>query len=135
MKAFGMPQNQWLDVALARGTATLEEWTQDGTLIAPAQLAEAWRIGTEATEAAVERGDLFEVWVNKSRYIPAALIPLGLEQAARLCHALKGQPASEKLIFLLRPHGGLGGQTVVQALQTGTPLSRIDELAAALARD
>jgi hypothetical protein len=122
-------QDRCLDDARARGTATLGSWTQDGTLIVPSQLAQAWGLGAKALEAAIQRGDLFEVWVNESPYVPAVLIPLGVELASKLCKALKIQPASEKLIFLLRPHGGLGGKTVVQALQSGARLSRIEELA------
>lgn len=39
--------------------------------------------------------------------------------------------ASAKLVFLMREHGGLNGQTVVQALKSGTPMGRIEELACA----
>ncbi len=130
-----MALDRCVDEARARGTATLANWTQDGRLIALAQLAQAWGLGMPAMEAAVKRGDLFEVWVDNEPYFPAALIPLGIEQASRLCRALGIQTASGKLIFLLRPHVGLGGKTVVQSLQSGTPLSRIKELADAWTRD
>lgn len=36
-----------------------------------------------------------------------------------------------KLVFLMRAHGGLGGKTVAQALESGTPMSRIEQLAVA----
>ncbi|MDO9316168.1 MAG: hypothetical protein Q7T97_16665 [Burkholderiaceae bacterium] len=128
-----MTQDRCFDDARARGAATLGSWTQDGTLIVPSQLAQAWGLGAQALETAIQRGDIFEVWVNESPYVPAVLIPLGVQLASKLCKALKIQPGSEKLIFLLRPHGGLGGKTVVQALQSGARLSRIEELADAWA--
>ncbi len=128
-----MTLDRCLDDARARGTATLAHWTQDGTLIVPSQLAQAWGLGAQALEAAIQLGELFEVWVDGSRYLPAVLLPLGVELASKLCKTLKILTASEKLIFLLRPHGGLGGKTVVQALQSGARPSRIEELAQACA--
>jgi hypothetical protein len=133
MEDSGVTLDRCLDDARALGTATLASWTQDGTLIAPSQLAEAWGLMPQALETAVQRGDLFEVWVNNSPYLLAVLLPLGAELASKLCQALKFQPTAGKLIFLLRPHGGLGGKTVVQALQSGARLSRIEELADAWA--
>ena len=97
-------------------------------------MAEAWGLGAQAIRDAVQRGDLFEVWVNESPFVPSVLIPLGFELASKLCRSLKIRTASGKLVFLLRPHGGLGGRTVVQAVQSNTPLCRIEELADAWAR-
>ena len=113
----------------ARGAAALTKLTLDGRLIGRAQLAEAWGLGAQAVQNAVQLGDLFEIWVNKSTYFPAVLVPLGFEQASELCRSLKIETASGKLVFLLRTHGGLSGRTVVEALQSGTSLSRIEELA------
>ena len=81
--------------------------------------------------AAVQRGDLFEVWVNEASYFAFALIALGVEAAAKVCQAIDGTEASVKLVFLMRAHGGLGGKTVAQALESGTPMSRIEQLAVA----
>jgi hypothetical protein len=50
---------------------------------------------------------------------------------AKVCRALGGLTASAKLLFLLRGHGALNGQTILQALKSGTPISRIEELAGA----
>jgi hypothetical protein len=98
-----------------------------------AESARAWGLELRDIEALVQRGDLFEVWVNESPHIPVELIALGREQAAEICHFLEGQSASSKLVFLKRPHGGLGGKTVVEALRSGTPLDRICQLAQASA--
>ena len=122
-------------VAGALGAEALANWTQDGQLIGSEQLAKAWGLAAQAIQNAVQRGDLFEVWVKESPYFPSVLIPLGFEQASRLCRSLKIQTAAGRLVFLLRPLGGLGGKTVVQSLQSNTPLCRIKELADAWARN
>ena len=124
------PQSSFED-ALERGASRLTRWTQDGTLIAPQQLATAWDQDLQTLQAAVRRGDLFEVWVNEAPYFAAVCVGLGIEQTAKICQALGGQKPSVKLIFLIRAHGDLGGKTVVQALESGTPMSRIEHLAGA----
>ena len=110
---------------------TLRRWTENGTLIAPRQLATAWGRDLDTLETAVQRGDLFEVWVNGAPYFASAVVGLGQEQTTMVCRAIAGLSATEKLMFLMRAHGGLGGQTVVQALASGTSFRRIEELAAA----
>lgn len=109
----------------------MTRWAQDGTLIAPQQLATAWGQDLQILQAAVRRGDLFEIWVNEAPYVAAVCVGLGIERTAMICQALDGQKPSTKLIFLMRAHGGLGGKTVVQALESGTPMSRIEHLAGA----
>lgn len=128
-------QDKSIEDALERGANRLTRWTQDGTLIAPEQLANAWGEGLQAIQAAVRRGDLFEVWVNEAPYFAAACVDLGIEQTAKICQALGQQKPSTKLIFLKRAHGGLGGKTVVQALQSGTPMGDIEALAEASIND
>lgn len=115
--------------SLRRGAARLATWTKDGTLVSLAEFAQAWGIGARDLEAAVERGDLFEVWVNDSPYIPAELIALGAEKSAEICHLLEGQSASSKLIFLKRTHGALDGKTLVEAVHAGAPWDLICRLA------
>lgn len=126
-----MKQERSIEAALERGASKLTRWTQDGTLVTPQQLAKAWDQDLETLRTAVQRGDLFEVWVNEAPYFASALIALGVEAAAKVCQALDGNEASAKLLFLRRAHGSLGGKTVGQALETGTPMSRIEQLAGA----
>ena len=128
-------QESAIEDALERGAGRLTCWTQDGTLIAPQQLANAWGQDLQTLQAAVQRGDLFEVWVNEAPYFAGICVDLGSEQTAKICQALGRQKPSTKLIFLKRAHGGLGGKTVVQALQSGMPMSDIEELAAASIND
>lgn len=125
-------QERAIEDALELGARKLARWTQDGTLIAPQQLAKAWGQGLQTIQAAVRCGDLFEVWVNEVPYVAAICVDLGIEQTAKICQALGREKPSTKLMFLKRAHGGLGGKTVVQALQSGIPMSDIEELAAAI---
>jgi len=125
----GMEQERSIEGALERGATALTRWARDGTLIAPRQLAKAWGQDLHTLQAAVRRGDLFEVWVDEIPYCSALFVGLGVEATAKVCQALGGMTASEKLVFLMREHGALSGQTVIQALSTGTPMARIEELA------
>ena len=127
----GVGQEISIEAALERGASKLTRWTQDGTLIEPQQLAKAWGQDLQAVQAAVQRGALFEVWVDKVPYCLAAFIALGVEATAMVCQTLGGLTASAKLVFLMREHGALNQQTVLQALKSGTPPSRIEELASA----
>jgi hypothetical protein len=124
-------QEDAIEDALERGACRLARWTQDGTLIAPQQLAKAWGQDLQTLQAVVQHGDVFEIWVNEAPYFAAVCVDLGIEQTAKICQALGGQTLSVKLMFLMRTHGGLDGKTVVQALASGTPLSRIEQLAGA----
>lgn len=126
-----MEQERSIEAALERGASTLNRWTQDGTLIATRQLAKAWGQDLQAVQAAVQRGELFEVWVDEAPYCPAAFVALGIEATAMVCQTLSGLTASAKLVFLMRGHDALNGQTVLQALKSGTRMDRIEELASA----
>lgn len=126
-----MGHERSIDAAVELGARTLTRWIGDGTLVEPQQLATAWGQDLQTLHAAVRRGDLFEVWVNKAPYFAAVCVGLGIEQTAKICQALGGQKPSVALMFLVRPHGGLGGTTVVQALASGTPISRVEQLAVA----
>lgn len=131
MKDDSVEQARSIEAALERGARSLTRWTQDGTLITPQQLASAWDQDLQTVQARVQRGELFEVWVDKAPYCASVFVDLGAETTAKMCLALDGLTASAKLVFLMRWHGGLKGQTVLQALRSGTPMSRIEELASA----
>ncbi len=107
-----MEQERSIAAGLEKGAATLTRWTREGTIIEPQQLAMAWGQDLQALQAAVQRGDLFEVWVNEAPYFAAVFVALGIEQTAKVCQALGVQKASVKLMLLMRAHGGLGGKTV-----------------------
>ena len=121
--------------ALERGARRLTRWTQDGTLIAPQQLAKAWGQDLLTLQAAVQRGEVFEVWVGNAPYFAAVFTDMGIDATAKVCQALGRLTASAKLIFFMREHGGLNGQTVLQALASGTPICRIEHLASAAIDD
>ena len=100
-------------------------------MISTQRLAKAWVQDLQVVQAAVQRGELFEVWVDNERFCPAVFVDLGVETTALVCQALDGLTASAKLVFLMRQHGALDGQTVLQALESGIPPRRIEELSKA----
>jgi hypothetical protein len=124
-----------IEDALERGARRLTRWTQDGTLIAPQQLAKAWGQDLQTLQAAVQRGEVFEVRVGNAPYVAAVFTGMGIDATGKVCQALGRLTASAKLIFLMREHGGLNRQTVLQALESGTPICRIEQLAAAAIDD
>ena len=130
-----MEQDSSIEDALERGARRLTRWTQDGTLIAPQQLAKARGQDPQTLQAAVHRGDVFDVWVDNAPYFAAVFTAMGIDATAKVCQALGGLTASAKLMFLMREHGGLNGQTVLQALASGTPMCRIEQLAAMAIND
>ena len=126
-----MEQERSIEAALEQGARTLTRWTRDGTLIEPQLLAKAWDQNLQTLQAAVQRADLFQIWANEAPYFASIFAGLGIDATAKVCQALGGQKASVKLMLLMRAHGGLGGKTIVQALESGTPMSRIEQLAKA----
>jgi len=126
-----MNDSQHLVEAMARGTAAFTKWAKGGELVSAAHLADAWGVDIEILEQAVKQGDLFEVWVQDSPYFVSAMIPLGLPNASMICKLLRSQTSSAKTIFLMRPHGSLGGKTVSEAFRSGTSVCRLCEIASA----
>lgn len=90
MKDAGMAQERSVEAALERGVSTLKPWTQNGTLIEPQHLAQAWGQDLQTVQAAVRRGDLFEVWVDKTPYFASALVAFGAEGPRRCAKRLAG---------------------------------------------
>ena len=128
-RIFCMDNESEMHEAKARGAQRLVAWTIDGTLVSLPVAAQAWQLSLDDFVAAVGRGDVFEVWLKDSPYIPAVLIDLGPQQSAQICSTLEGQSAISKLVFLKRSHGGLGGRTITEALQTGNSMEDIRRLA------
>lgn len=130
-----MEQECSIEDAIERGRRRLTRWTQDGTLIAPQHLATAWGQDLQTLQAAVQRGDVFEVWVDNAPYFAGVFTDMGIDATGKVCRALGRLTASAKLVFLMREHGCLNGQTVVHALASGTPICRIEQLAAEAIND
>jgi hypothetical protein len=121
--------------AVARGEAARVQWVKEGLVVSGEQLAQAWGLTRQALAPAAERGEVFAVKVGNRLYYPHAF--LGMERAAvaAICHALGDLGASEKLIFWLRKHGALAGNSVAAALEAGVGLAKVERLAAAWARE
>jgi len=121
--------------AVARGEAARVQWVQDGLVVPGEQLAQAWGVTRQALAPAAERGEVFAVKVVNRLYYPQAFLALERATVASLCRALGELSASEKLLFWLRPHGALAGRSVAAALDAGTPLAKLQRLAATWARE
>ena len=84
---------------------------------------------------AAERGEIFAVKVGNRLYYPQVFLEMDREAVAAICRALGDLGASEKLMFWLREHGALAGNSVAAALEAGTGLAKVARLAAAWARE
>jgi hypothetical protein len=84
---------------------------------------------------AADRGEVFAVKVGNRLYYPQAFLGLDRETVATVCRALGDLSPSEKLMFWLRDHGALAGQSVAVALESGAPVSKIERLASAWASE
>lgn len=121
--------------ATARGEAARVQWIKEGLVVPGEQLAQAWGLTRQALAPAAQRGEVFAVKVGNRLYYPQAFLSLDRETVARVCRALGDIGASEKLMFWLRDHGALAGKSVARALEAGTPVARVERLAAAWARE
>ena len=121
--------------AAARGEAARVQWVKDGLVVPGEQLAQAWGLTRQALAPASERGDVFAVKVGNRLYYPRSFLVLDRESVATICRALGDLGASEKLMFWLRDHGALAGKSVAAALDAGVPVTKVERLAAAWARE
>jgi hypothetical protein len=121
--------------ATARGEAARVQWVKDGLVVPGEQLAHAWGLTRQALAPAADRGEVFAVKVGNRLYYPQAFLGMDRETVAAICRALGDLGASEKLMFWLRDHGTLAGKSVVVALESGVPVSKVERLAAAWARE
>ena len=121
--------------ATARGEAARVQWVKDGLVVPGEQLAQAWGLTRQALAPASERGDVFAVKVGNRLYYPRSFLVLDRESVATICRALGDLGASEKLMFWLRDHGALTGKSVAAALDAGVPVTKVERLAAAWARE
>jgi hypothetical protein len=65
---------------------------------------------------AAERGEVFAIVVKRQRYYPREFLELDRHAVGTVSKALGSLSPAEKLVFWKRPHGALGGKTVLQAL-------------------
>ncbi len=121
--------------AIARGEAARVQWVKDGLVVPGVQLAQAWGITRQALAPAADRGEVFAVKVGNRLYYPQAFLDLDRQAVAAICRALGDLGASEKLMFWLRDHSALGGRNIAAALEAGTPLAKVERLAAAWAHE
>lgn len=124
-----------LAAATARGEAARVQWVNDGLVVPGEQLAQAWGLTRQALAPAAGRGEVFAVKVGNRLYYPQAFLGMDREAVAAICRALGDLGASEKLMFWLRDHGALAGESVAAALEAGIPLAKVERLAAAWARE
>jgi hypothetical protein len=121
--------------ASARGEAARVKWVKDGLVVHGEQLAQAWGLTRQALAPAADRGEIFAVKVGNRLYYPQVFLEMDREAVAAICRALGAIGASEKLMFWLREHGALAGNSVAAALEAGTDLAKVARLAAAWARE
>lgn len=115
--------------AVERGELVRHQWTLDGTLLSPEDFAA--RRGVVAVELSQLEagGQLFSLEVGGTRWYPAELLRMSPNDEAALCAAMRELGPAEKLIFLMRDHGALGGMPVADAIAAGG-INRALDLAA-----
>jgi hypothetical protein len=101
-----------------RGEARLVGWTQDGTLVDGGKIEQAWGVRRQTVDAARERGEIFSIWVKNKHWYPGEALHFERSDLAAINQALGDIDPSSKLLFLLRQHGGLGGRTPAEAVES-----------------
>jgi hypothetical protein len=126
-----------LAAALARGVAAKADWVRAGEVVPLVSLAEAWGLPLADVESALDRGELFAVDIDGSRYVPSEFLLLDAMTIAAVCLDLKGLDCTEELVFWKRRHGALAGATVLVTLQADPEhgLRRVTQLARAHAAE
>lgn len=127
-----------LAAAAARGEAAKVEWVTSGEVIPAKTLAGVWGLTPKALRLAADLGEVFAVVVKRQRYFPKEFLELNREEVGAVSKALGSLSPSEKLIFWKRPHGALGGKTVLQLLggkKDDAQLGRVTQLAQAWAAE
>lgn len=114
--------------ARERGRAARLAWTQDGTVLTAADYAAARGIEPSVLPELEANGELFSLDIEGGRWYPAELLKLAPDEAVVLCRELAGMDdPSSQLVFLMRTHGALAGQTVTMAIANGR-LARVLQL-------
>lgn len=105
--------------AIERGRVARRAWIEEGVVLSTADFAARHRVSPDELQALKARNELFTVDVGGEAYWPAELLRLRPEQASLVCEALAGCDDAAKLVFLIRRHGALGGQTIAEAAAQG----------------
>ena len=127
-----------LAAAVARGEAAKLDWVSSGEVIPAKTLAYQLGLTPQALGPAAERGEVFALVVKRQRYFPKEFLELDRDVVASVSQALGHISPAEKLVFWKRPHGALGGKTVLQVLtgpKSASMLARVEQLAKAWAAD
>lgn len=123
-------QHGGLARAVERRELVRHQWRLDGTLLSPEVFATRRGVTPVELSQLEAGGQLFSLEVGGVRWYPAELLRMSPGDAAALSAALGALAPTEKLIFLMRDHGALGGMTVVDAVAAGG-INRVLALAAA----
>lgn len=124
-----------LAAAEVRGAAARARWIEEGLVVPGPQLAQAWGIPQETLATATAGGEVVSIDIDGSVYFPRALQNMNRLTAGTICRAMRHLQDTEKLMFWLRDHGSLGGRTVAEAMNAGTPAAKVIRLAEAWARE
>lgn len=108
-----------LEGAIERGQAARRAWLREGVVLSSADFAAQLRVTPDELASLRSRGELLSVDVDGEDCWPAELLRLPLEQASLLCRSLNGCDDVAKLMFFIRRHGALGGQTAAEAAAHG----------------
>ena len=108
-----------LSAALSRGRAARLAWTQDGTLLTPEAYAAARGISPSVLPELEARGELFSLAIEGACWYPSELLKLSPDESSAVCRVLAGDDAASQLVFVMRTHGALAGQTVATAIAGG----------------
>jgi hypothetical protein len=111
-------QRRGLAGALARGEAAKVRWIASGEIVPARVLADRWGLTPQALGPAAARGEVFALVVKNQRYYPREFLELDRDAVSAVTRALGDLSPSEMLVFWKRPHGALGGKTLLQALGT-----------------
>jgi hypothetical protein len=114
--------------ARERGAQRLLAWTQDGSLLTVAALAEEWATTADNLDAAIAAGELFAVPIAGERYVPVGWSHVTEGEVRQVCRTQKDLPPTAQLVFWKRVHGSLGARTPVAAIGGGD-IERVQQLA------
>ena len=102
--------------AMVRGEAVKRQWVATGDLVPARVLAESWGLTPQALGPAARRGEVFALVIKRQRFYPREFLFLDRSVVAAISKALGHLSAATKLIFFKRPHGALGGRTLLEIL-------------------
>ncbi|MDE2466903.1 MAG: hypothetical protein KGO02_24785 [Alphaproteobacteria bacterium] len=115
--------------ATLRGEAVKWQWVASGELVPARLLAESWGLTPQALGPAARRGEVFALVIKRQRFYPCEFLYLDRGVVAAISKALGHLSASQKLVFFKRPHGALGGRTLLQTLTSADEVSGLASVA------